>query len=131
MIIATELIMKKCAMCGDTKPISEFHRCGKRGHHSYCKPCLLSRPRNRKKTDRTAGNLRRRYGISVSDRDQLLSAQNGKCAICREVPKRPVVDHCHNTGQVRGILCHACNVKLHGIENEAFHTAALAYLGRV
>lgn len=120
---------KVCTTCRVEKPISEFHKMGKRGHHCYCKPCLKVRPRTRKKYPRTNANLLRRYGISKAQRDEMLSAQGGVCAICKEKPQRPVVDHCHDSGVVRGILCHACNVKLHGVENAEFLTAALEYLG--
>ena len=56
------------------------------------------------------------YGITLEDYDRMLKAQDGKCAICKSEGsikggKRQVfsVDHCHNTGIVRGLLCLACN----------------------
>lgn len=56
------------------------------------------------------------YGISVADYDQMLQAQDGRCAICSsEVGakgKSLAVDHCHETGAVRGLLCARCNVGL-------------------
>lgn len=54
--------------------------------------------------------LKRNYGITKSDYDALLERQHGVCAIsgCGSA-KRLVVDHCHTTGAVRGILCNACN----------------------
>lgn len=62
---------------------------------------------------------------------ELFDSQGGRCAICRCVPVRPVVDHDHATGRVRGILCHGCNIILPAIEDEAFCAAALSYLERV
>ena len=121
---------KRCAMCGEVKPLDDYHRMGKGKRHCYCKPCLLSRPRNRKKVCRTDGNLRRRYGLSVQQRDEMLTAQGGVCAICGTIPKRVCVDHCHDTGSVRGILCHPCNVKLAAIDDRQFHESALRYLGK-
>lgn len=53
-------------------------------------------------------------------RDSLLAAQGGKCALCRTPIKstdKPVLDHCHNTGAVRGTLHHSCNAVLGKIEN--------------
>jgi Recombination endonuclease VII len=41
-------------------------------------------------------------------RENRMTAQRGQCAICREI-KRLVVDHCHRSGQRRGLLCHKCN----------------------
>lgn len=64
------------------------------------------------------GYLMRNYGIKLSDYKRMLEEQDNKCAIC----KGPgfligtnnhkvllVVDHCHTTGRVRGLLCHNCN----------------------
>ena len=51
------------------------------------------------------------YGISTEEYDKLKESQNNLCAICQvkfEVAVL-VVDHCHKTGKVRGLLCHSCN----------------------
>ena len=78
---------------------------------------------------RRSWNYRTRYGVSAADVDALLASQGGLCAICRKVPRRPVVDHDHSTGKVRGVLCHACNVMAGSLENDEFRRRALAYLG--
>lgn len=60
----------------------------------------------------------RQYGLTVEEYDTLLQKQEGLCAICgrpetrqmRGIKTALVVDHNHQTGQVRGLLCHACNV---------------------
>ena len=56
-------------------------------------------------------NLLHQYGISASHYFYLLDTQDGCCAICRghNGGKRLDVDHDHNTGAVRGLLCHRCN----------------------
>lgn len=58
-------------------------------------------------------NLLRDFGITLNDYNNLLNKQNGKCAICNGEPnsknKTLGVDHCHNTGRVRGLLCDKCN----------------------
>jgi hypothetical protein len=58
--------------------------------------------------------LRRTYGISLLDYDNLLDDQGGRCAIClcRPRTRSLAVDHDHITGRVRGLLCSRCN---HGL----------------
>lgn len=55
--------------------------------------------------------LARRYGLTKKERSELLISQDGLCAICYERPA-VTVDHDHETGRVRGMLCKACNVAL-------------------
>ena len=43
---------------------------------------------------------------------ELFEAQRGLCGICRKVMKRPALDHCHTTMEVRGLLCSNCNIGL-------------------
>lgn len=57
-------------------------------------------------------NLRHRFGITQTDYLQMFSNQNGCCGLCAVSGKTLVVDHCHNTGRVRGLLCIRCNSKL-------------------
>ena len=57
-------------------------------------------------------NLKALYGISLSLYEELLQQQGGLCAICARPPrgKRPLdVDHDHDSGRVRGLLCGNCN----------------------
>ena len=57
--------------------------------------------------------LKHKYGITLSDFNRMLKEQGGRCAICQnDEPGRSgqwLVDHCHDTGEVRGLLCHKCN----------------------
>lgn len=63
-------------------------------------------------------HLRRAYGITLAQRDEMLARQGG-CALCGTTDPlgRWHVDHDHQTNAVRGILCHKCNVKLGHYEN--------------
>lgn len=125
-----EAATKTCAKCKVEKPVAEFHKQGARGRHSYCKPCFNGRPRKRTPSPNKRGhNFKARYGITTLEADAMLASQGGVCAICGEEPKRPVVDHDHATGAVRGILCHGCNIKLPAVENPKFLRSALEYLG--
>jgi len=58
------------------------------------------------------GHLRRTFGITQAEYDAMLATQGGGCAICGDVPaegKSLHVDHDHETGRVRGLLCFKCN----------------------
>jgi len=58
-------------------------------------------------------HIQRTYGITISDYDEILEEQSGGCAICGRTPeengKKLFVDHDHETGEVRGLLCNRCN----------------------
>ncbi len=65
--------------------------------------------------------LKHKYGITQDDYDRMLEEQQGGCALCTRHPGRtPLhVDHSHQTGIVRGLLCHQCNWYLGTIEADA------------
>ncbi len=60
--------------------------------------------------------FKRKYGITEEERDAMLAAQGGVCAICKTdtppVKVGWVIDHCHRDGHVRGVLCPPCNKML-------------------
>jgi Recombination endonuclease VII len=78
--------------------------------------------------------LRRTYGITIADYDRMFEEQNGVCAICGEArPEERTlhIDHDHETGVIRGLLCFRCNNALGDFreEYELFQRAA-DYLDR-
>ena len=57
-------------------------------------------------------HLKKKYGITPEDYDRMLEAQGGGCAICGRPPRDDIalhVDHDHETGFIRGLLCFPCN----------------------
>lgn len=80
--------------------------------------------------------LRRTYGITTEQWRALYESQGGRCAICKtEEPggKHSVfcVDHDHTTGEVRGLLCHRCNVGLGQFEDDPIRLKeAFEYLAK-
>jgi hypothetical protein len=77
-------------------------------------------------------NLRHRYGIGISEYEELLNRQDFKCATCetQHTNKKPLhVDHEHATGKIRGLLCGSCNraLGLFKDSQENLHKA-IAYL---
>lgn len=62
-------------------------------------------------------HIQNTYGLAPGQYDALLAAQGGRCAICRRATgktRRLAVDHDHQTGEVRGLLCSPCNRELIG-----------------
>lgn len=81
--------------------------------------------------------LMKRYGLTVEQYNQMFAEQGGVCAICgqqevHEYRRRLSVDHNHETGEVRGLLCHACNTGLgkFGESAERLQRAVNYLLGR-
>lgn len=58
--------------------------------------------------------LKKRYGVTAEQFERMVNEQGGACAICGTIPtrRRLDVDHNHETGQVRGLLCMQCNTAL-------------------
>jgi hypothetical protein len=70
---------------------------------------------NRPPTASRRYNLKNKYGITVDEYIAMLKSQDGRCKICKTNKfsiKGPVIDHCHETNKIRGILCSCCNIGL-------------------
>lgn len=97
---------KKCKTCGEEKALSLFgkHKGRKLGLADSCKTC-----RNEKA-------VLERHGLTKSEKEAMLIAQNYQCAICgcheSEINHILAVDHCHKTGKIRGLLCPECNLAI-------------------
>ena len=93
--------MKKCTTCKATKPLSLFTiRSDTKKHKNECKACVNNRV------------TQKRYGITLAEYDILLTEQEGACAICGTMDPRASrfhIDHNHETGEIRGLLCGPCN----------------------
>ena len=79
-------------------------------------------------------HLRAKYGLTPADYDRMLAGQGGGCAICAEPApdgQSLHVDHCHDTGRVRGLLCFNCNAGLGMFDHDGARLdAAATYLRR-
>jgi hypothetical protein len=62
----------------------------------------------------TQGNPYKKYGWTVERYNEVLEEQDYRCKICGKYPNKTAlaVDHCHETGKVRGLLCTKCNTGL-------------------
>ena len=126
-------------------------------HPDQCKNCMAARSRKwraanpekarasvskyqKSNRERLVKNRRRShfkatYGITIQQYDELLAGQGGVCAICgTDKPNGPggkyfMVDHNHETGNVRGLLCGRCNFVLgHSKDRVDVLQKAIAYL---
>ena len=79
------------------------------------------REHRRKNPDYWRSVSLRKYGITLEQYNQMLDAQGGVCAICKKpetakgnhgTARELAVDHCHDTGKVRGLLCSQCNTAI-------------------
>lgn len=133
---------KRCTKCGEHKPRSEFypHAVAKNGVSAWCKACTNAASLERQKRDRKGvslinrrAKLKKAFGMTLEQYDQMLEAQGEKCALCgSDFPGgrgRFVVDHCHETGRIRGLLCNLCNVGLGALrDSPALMAKAIRYL---
>lgn len=82
-------------------------------------------------------HLKHRYGITLAEYNAMLAAQDGKCAICQRTTDGDMyvrkgatfcVDHNHDSGKVRGLLCHDCNLAVGYVKTTAVAESLLEYL---
>lgn len=109
---------KTCKRCQETKPFGAFSpdKRARDGLYSSCRDCTN---KARSVKDMLRARLKHFYGLSLSEFEQMVLDQGGVCKICKkECPsgQRLSVDHCHETGKVRGLLCRGCNAHLGRIE---------------
>lgn len=132
---------KRCSRCLEVKELDAFNVVKGRPY-SYCRIChhqyRNSRHDSPKRRDE---NLRRNYGITSIEYEVMFSRQRGVCAACKQpetaidpytkTAKKLAVDHCHETGQIRELLCETCNKILGYIEKDPQRVAMLQkYLKR-
>jgi len=94
--------VKRCRKCSQLKEMPEFHKnkSSPDGHRNVCKACRNA----------LMQHIGPRYGLNTDQWQAMYDGQRGRCAICREIPEAQLqVDHCHTTGEVRGLLCPTCN----------------------
>lgn len=152
------LTEKRCSSCKVVKPVDQFgkyndpkHKINGWRYYSRCLDCARAAARVYGTSDRTRrnarlskwrrdnpdaaqGNDRRKrlkalYDLTPEQVEEMFAAQGHRCKIC-ERAKVLVVDHNHETGEVRGGLCNRCNVTLGWIECKPLDVENLRKVGR-
>lgn len=130
MITTQENHLKKCGKCKETKNISCFSQLSsssktykrfKNGIKPWCKECYKNYTRNYMKDKRSLSggsqdHYLKKYGLTRDQVNLMMEEKNHKCDICGNKSDHRYgklnVDHCHTTGNVRGLLCFSCNVMI-------------------
>jgi hypothetical protein len=141
---------KTCEKCNTTKPIEDFYeykrkklKDGSTSFYRTCKLCVNAKNKawhhaNKERFKELQRNnwLRNQFGITTEEFNVLLEQQNGGCAICGQTYgsaryRNLAVDHDHNTGKVRGLLCFNCNTGLGAFKDSTDRMqTAVSYIQR-
>lgn len=88
--------------------------------YTVCNSCLWKK---------REAHLRKMFDITIETYAWMEYAQDRKCAICKSFSLELCVDHCHETGKLRSLLCHKCNVGIgHFNDNADLLQNAIEYI---
>lgn len=139
--------MLKCSTCLDDKPTTSFSKKAntKRGYSYVCKDChnIYVRTKwyvnNRQKQIKSSSDWRIKnqfiflansYKLDAGLIERVYKEANGRCQLCGK-KRKLVLDHCHETGVLRGFICMSCNSGLgHLGDNKDSLLLAVEYLDR-
>lgn len=113
----------KCRTCKVIKPNTAFNISEKssNGYLLRCKECADYYNTNKQRLQKDY-MLKVNYGIDINHFEKMLEFQNYSCEICKmhqdDMTGSLCVDHCHTTGEVRGLLCFRCNSSIGKFEDD-------------
>lgn len=121
----TKIPLRKCRKCNkegwDVSELDLFAKAGgsnKFGRYNLCKECHTSSDNSIKHNNSLEKRVKK-FGITVTQYEDMIISQNNSCAICKKHKddftgrgKNFHIDHCHTSGKVRGLLCSNCNTGL-------------------
>lgn len=140
--------MRTCTVCELEKTLDQFDRTTRTidGRREQCKSCRSEYYQRHRATwseeykqkradDKRYWRIQKKYGLTREQYEKMLLSQNSACAIClkpeggkyREKVIHLSVDHDHNTGRVRGLLCRDCNTAIGKLreDTEAMNRAVI------
>jgi len=114
---------KVCGKCTELKPATQFTVNYNQPDtlSPHCKECVLDGRTSKSREQQRRSRLKIAHGMTLEQFDAILKVQGGTCDICRGTNwgggaggkwSNPVVDHCHEKGHIRGLLCSNCNTGL-------------------
>lgn len=120
--------MKICTKCKHEKPLASYCIRKDTGKFTaHCRDCRNANSREAYKSPNVKMQVRNRalkniFGIDLNDYNRMFEFQDGQCKTCKRhqsvLSKVLVVDHCHKTNKIRGLLCDYCNRLLGNYENK-------------
>jgi hypothetical protein len=141
---ATPAGRKICSKCREAKPLDQFypHNQSRDGKQPSCKPCFewqkleseLLHPGSIRRR-RSNAHIRRSYKLTATEYQALVEQTGGLCMACgqpetikaKDGGAWPLcVDHNHETGEVRGLLCHSCNRAAGAVNDDPVRLRAVA-----
>ena len=108
---------KVCYRCDIEQPLSAFSNEKKKsdGKSSRCRTCSSEMFKNWRNANLETQRIKdrvthytRTYNLTLEDAKKLVDSRIGLCPICTQIAPL-VVDHCHTSGAVRGLICSSCN----------------------
>lgn len=135
--------IRVCSKCGIEKEIDQFYLDVryKGGRMRQCKQCrneYMEGYRQRNPLYARSKHLKNERGITLDQYKEMFDAQGGMCAVCEQeetqvtrkgIRRALAVDHCHESGRVRGLLCGRCNRGLGNFDDDSDRLrSAAAYL---
>lgn len=125
--------LQRCGDCREVLPFAAFYKNASREFSitARCRSCIKTGPAYRDSRTAFAGQMRRLCGLTVEEWARAFHAQEGRCAVCRDVLDDSRVnglhtDHCHASGQFRGLLCGGCNTAAGSLRDRPDVARALA-----
>ena len=115
-----------CSVCGPTRIRV---RTGNRGSECWTvrkRHIKRSKGKYKSRKKKDGSWLKSKYGITRDQYLEMVADQGGLCAICGTEYHPLMVDHCHVTGVVRGLLCRRCNIALGWMEDKVDRLRAAA-----
>lgn len=127
---------KKCSTCKEVKSVDNFSvkKSNPDGHSYNCKECVFNADKDpnlvKRRKEWKIRNSHRLiiahrkylYGLTEEKFNKMFEVQNGCCAICgkhqSDFKRALSVDHCHESGSVRGLLCSKCNTGLGSFKDD-------------